>query len=520
MTVKVQAELTARDNLSPALSKVEREIQKFGASIESNTRGIRKLENGFENMAVKSLGLQGNIGMLADSLIEFAPGGFVGIAVLGGIAAIVTHFQTIKTEAENAKKEVINLQIEFLRLSGDIVGAEFRAATEKAKLQFKEEDRLNALKGRVEGLGAAYQGLAGQTGVASLLVGAALVYQSDKLRDAENGIGQLRQETMNASKVYTNAIDAERKKTEDAIKQRQKEAASRKTEIDLLIEVSKLRSLTIGEVNTLISAEGTMLSQLNSKNVSYETQIKLLTKLNAAQGAYVANLLKPLPPTPADTQAPARDRSFEVKPMSVSPIIEKKIADATAAQSKREAETADKLTQDRMAKFEPYANAATDALSAMSEALANGENAFTAFGRSAAASISGILKALAKQNIVEGLSALGKAFFAASNPATAGSAPGFFSAAGYHFAAAAAAGVGAGVAAAGASGGGARGGGVGGAGGVNNSNLGRSSTAGQGTVTINITGGGILDMNNIDTQRSFVRALESVTNKRAVILGV
>ena len=518
MTVNVDAKLTGTDNLSPVLGKVEREIQKFGASIESNTRGIRKLENGFENMAVKSLGLQGNIGMLADSLIEFAPGGFVGIAVLGGIAAIVTHFQTIKTEAEHAKKEVINLQIEFLRLSGYIVQAEFKSAVEKAKLQFKEEDRLNALKGRVEGLGAAYQGLAGQTGVASLLVGAALVYQSDKLRDAENGIGQLRQETMNASKVYTNAIDAERKKTEDAIKQRLKEAASRKTEVELLIELSKLRSLTIGEVNTLISAEGTMLSQLNAKNVSYATQIKLLAQLNALQATIKIEKRIPKDITkPADTETPSRkDKSFTVKPVSVSPVIEERFKQA---ERERQAQVQGAAAmEERMKKFEPLGTAATDALSAMSEAIANGENAFTAFGRSAAASINGILKALAKQNIVEGLSALGKGFFAASNPATAASAPGFFSAAGYHFAAAAAAGVGAGVAAAGAGGGGGRGGGVGGAGGLNDSSLG-STEMGQGTITLNLTGGSVLDMSNIDTQRSFLKAIETLTNKRAIVIG-
>jgi hypothetical protein len=171
-----------------------------------------------------------------------------------------------------------------------------------------------------------------------------------------------------------------------------------------------------------------------------------------------------------------------------------------------------------MQKFQPYANAAVDALSAMGEAIANGENAFTAFGRSAAASISGILKALAKQNIVEGLSALGKGFFAASNPLTAASAPGFFSAAGYHFAAAAAAGVGAGVAASGASGGGAGRGGVGGAGGLNDSSLG-STEMGQGTITLNLTGGSVLDMSNIDTQRSFLKALETLTNKRAIVIG-
>ena len=515
MTVKPLVELTAKDGISPVLGKVEKEIEKFGASIETNTKGIRKLENGFENMAIKATKLEGNMGVLADALIEFAPGGFKVLAIIGGIGAIITHFQKLDKQAEESKNKLIALDIEFLRITGDTVAAE-RKTFEVARTEFeKANDKVTELQSLVDKLTKSINepAIGDEPGIAAAM----LFRQKENLAEAIDAANIANKIKNNARATLDKAIKDEVKTRESERKQQEKDAASRKTEIDLLIEVSKLRSLTIGEVNTLISAEGTMLSQLNSKNVSYETQIKLLTQLNAAQGAYVANLLKPLPPTPpANTQTPASNRSFEIKPMSVSPIIEKKIADATAAQSKREAETADKLTQDRMAKFEPYANAATDALSAMGEALANGENAFTAFGRSAAASISGILKALAKQNIVEGLSALGKAFFAASNPATAASAPGFFSSAGYHFAAAAAAGVGAGVAAAGASGGGGRG--VGGAGGLNNSSLG-STEMGQGTITLNLTGGSVLDMSNIDTQRSFLKAIETLTNKRAIVIG-
>ena len=516
MTVAPVLELNAKNNITPVLGTIEKELQKFGASVEGNTRGIRKLENSFESMAVKSLGLQGNVGMLADSLIEFAPGGFIGIAVAGGIAAMVTHFNDIKAAVENSRKQVVDLRIEFLRLSGDVVGADLRAAAETAKRQFKDEDRLIALRGRVEALRLAYES---SSGAAAVLAGSAYMLEAGKLVKAEEQIFVAREATNNASKVYTNSLDTQTKKTKDLLEQKEKEDAVRKTEIQLLIELSKLRSLTGGEVSTLISAEVTMKDKLNDTNLSYQKQIDLLTQLNAVQATIKIEKRTPKDITkPADTETPSRkDKSFTVKPVSISPVIEENFKQR---ERERQAQvTGAAAMEERMQKFQLIAMVATDALSAMGEAIANGENAFNAFGRSAANAISGILKALAKQNIVEGLSALGKAFFAASNPATAAAAPGFFTAAGYHFAAAAAAGVGAGVAAAGASGGGAGRGGVGGAGGVNNSNLGRSSAAGQGTVTVNITGGGILDMNNIDTQRSFIRALESITNKRAIVIG-
>ena len=41
----------------------------------------------------------------------------------------------------------------------------------------------------------------------------------------------------------------------------------------------------------------------------------------------------------------------------------------------------------------------------------------------------------------------------------------------------------------------------------------------QGYVYINLTGGSLLDMSNIDTQRSFLKAIETLTNKRAIVIG-
>jgi hypothetical protein len=150
------------------------------------------------------------------------------------------------------------------------------------------------------------------------------------------------------------------------------------------------------------------------------------------------------------------------------------------------------------------------------EAIGQGGNAFGELGKAAKNAVAQAAGAEGRLAFGRGLAELAKAI---SNPVTA---PKSLAAAGKFFAAGAFLSTLAGTL--GGSGGrggagGAGGGGIGGAGGLNNSSLGQTG-AGQGTVTINITGGGILDMTNADTQRSFVRALESVTNKRAVILGV
>jgi len=105
---------------------------------------------------------------------------------------------------------------------------------------------------------------------------------------------------------------------------------------------------------------------------------------------------------------------------------------------------------------------------------------------------------------------LGEGFFAAANPFTAASAPGYFASAAKFFAGAALAGAGSRA----VSGGGAGAGGIGANGGAfNNSQLGRNNFSTQQPLTIVIQGG-LLDMSNPDTQRSFVGALETVSNRR------
>jgi len=164
-----------------------------------------------------------------------------------------------------------------------------------------------------------------------------------------------------------------------------------------------------------------------------------------------------------------------------------------------------------------YANAANDAFGLMFETIGSGGDAFSRLGQGISRVTAQLAKTKAAENIAFGVENLAKSFgfIALGNVASTAAAK---TAAVGHFKTAALWGALGGVAA-GASGmGGAGGGGMGGAGGLNDSSLG-STEMGQGTITLNLTGGSILDMSNIDTQRSFLKAIETLTNKRAIVIG-
>lgn len=517
MTVKTEAQLTAKDGISPVLDGVERSLEKFRIGVETNSRGIRKLENGFENVAIQATRLDGNLGMLADGLIEFAPGGFVGLAAIAGIAAIIKYFQDLDKQTEASRKHIQELDIEFKRLSGNAIGAQqdlvnianrdvLNARANVERLQ----QRLTAIRNEL-----ASPVIGGEEGLGGLA--AASIVTERQLKAAQVRLIELQKTARNSAQELKNTATQEEEKKRREEEQRQKEIASRKTQVDLLIELSKLSPLTAAQVTVLRTAEQNITNQLDNGNISLQQRINLLKQLGEITDAVLPNMLKPLPPMPPATTTQLPRPQGPPPVTSVDKATMDRIAASDRSRDLKTQEAAAGALESKMQELQPYFLAGVDAISAMSAALVTGENAFAAFGKSAVDSIRMILQSIARQNIVEGLSALAQAAGAAfKNPAAV---PGFLASAKLHFAAAAAAGVGAGIAGGIGARGGASGGGIGGRGGLNNSSLGQGG-AGQGTVTINITGGGILDMTNADTQRSFVRALESVTNKRAVILGV
>lgn len=189
---------------------------------------------------------------------------------------------------------------------------------------------------------------------------------------------------------------------------------------------------------------------------------------------------------------------------------------ATAAQQKI-TETQEKFIEQiqSTAKFDAIeigVNVLADAFSAMGAAIASGQNALNAFGKAAKQAIGQSLQILGREQLVKGLSNLASGFAAAAlGPIGGKSAKDFFKAAGFNFSAAALAGAG-GAALGGTAAGGGGGAGVGG-GGFSNSQLGRNNFSTQQPLTI-VVQGGLLDMSNPDTQRSFIGALETVSNRR------
>jgi hypothetical protein len=148
----------------------------------------------------------------------------------------------------------------------------------------------------------------------------------------------------------------------------------------------------------------------------------------------------------------------------------------------------------------------------MFSAIGQGGNALRNLGRGFGQLLSGLARSKVAENVAYAVENLAKAI---GNTAI-GNLPGAAlnkAAAAQHFKAAALWGVlGGGAAAAG--GGGV--GGAGGAGGFSNSNLGNTGGGGA-PIFITISGGGILDMNNPEVARSFVNALNTATNRRAII---
>jgi hypothetical protein len=150
----------------------------------------------------------------------------------------------------------------------------------------------------------------------------------------------------------------------------------------------------------------------------------------------------------------------------------------------------------------------------MGAAIATGTGALNAFGKAAKQAIGQSLQILGREQLVKGLANLASGFAASAlGPIGGKSAKDFFKAAGFNFSAAALAG-----AAGGALGGGASAGGGVGGGGFSNSQLGRSNFTTQQPLTI-VVQGGLLDMSNPETQRSFVSAMETVSNRRVRMVG-
>jgi hypothetical protein len=634
MTVKIQAELTAKDNLSPTLSEVQKTFEKFKISVEENNRGVRKLENSFQNFGTAATGLEGNIGKVADALIEFAPGGIAGVAAIAGIAAIILYFQNLGKATDEAKKKTGELYAEYLRLSGKIVEAENKVAEAANKKYSDAVDAAAKLRKEVVDLQTAIDTKHVNPDLALTAAQAiALLTKTAQLAKADAEAETAKQEAQNKGVVLQKAATTEYYKRITALLALQ--AANKLTAAqaqELAVDEKQLRTnVNIGtlDIYTRVEALSTLTAietqragkitkaaadekkrqddikaALKAVEDGYYAQIKALedladagkltldefitliqretelqqkvgdTNLSLEERARALNALAPLfartkkalddqtkaEKDPADAAKKAEEDkkkaleetfkyydklasviSGPVPELITAAMVQQAIdrialLQSTIADTRLGNGMMDETVQENIAKsigqigklktaledlpLTNFGNEFVKRIPEMSAAftelfsiIGQGGDVFFALGEAIRSSIAKAAQTEAASEFAQGLKSIAQGIFGVTGPN-----PLAFAAGAKHFAAAAAfAAIGGSIGRSGGSAGGG-GGGVGGSAGVNNSQLGSTQTA-QGTVTINLTGGSILDMSNIDTQRSFIKAIETLTNKRAIVIG-
>lgn len=576
--------IQGRDNASKPIDGVAGALSRMKVAVETNRGAQNKLEGALKNTAASAAGLQGNIGRLAQSLLAFGPGGLVGGAVTAGIAAIIFAFKQKKEQQEQAiassaslATALENQRLAYIKLTegveaynkaliqSNLGAAKTALDTANANIVLHEQEMRQRAERRAA-ISETPAGFAGEAGGAATRGRQAIT--------VEEALSQIRKEGKEKSKALLEAsttagtalINLQQQQNAAA---QAAAAASRKAEVqgekDKAAEIIKLRTETKTEFDRLFelsTANGVQLSEqssarlaeleqqyrniLNDTTANLEDRIvalkaietveknqaderkrmfderktefdKLLALSNAEvqlseeNKARLIELEQQYRNTLNDTNASLADRVVALQALATITSEQQKKQDAADKEAKNKA---GEQAQER----EELISRMSTGLEVMAVALVQGENAFQAFGRAAREAIVGELRNLAKKLKVQGLESLAKGYLAAANPLTAAQAPALFKSAATFFAGAAAAGVGASSLAAGGGGGG-----FGGRGGgfstFNNSQLGRNNFNTQQPLTVVIQGG-LLDMSNPETQRSFVGALETVTNRRVNFRGV
>jgi hypothetical protein len=490
MAQKTEVEIGVRDKATTELKGIAGAFEKMRVSVETNNKGINKLDNAFRGLGAQAASLPGPLGRVADALADFAPGGLAGGAALAGLGLIaiainnhIKNQEKIKEEQDKVSDSAKEQYLAYVKLTGgvELYNAELNK-TEAiiARNDIKKfTDQLVELEKKIRADATAIALFNNDMGAA----GGRVMTQST----LENALAQARRgnlaEYLQALRGLQQANTAFANATSNQTELENNQAKKRRDNANrALAEEEKLNRARRARAEALARIEKETLDELFAINMKYYEDLA-----NARQFS----------------------RQFISEDIGNQLKVNLGDVDKTILGIEEAAKKAQTAADERMKSIEPIVYGISDGFDTMIDGLMSGENAFKSFGQGARSAISGILKALAQQNLVEGLGALGKAFAAAANPLTAPSAPGFFKSAAQHFAAAAAAGVGARAV------GGAGGGGIGANGGAfNNSQLGRNSFNNQQQPLTIVIQGGLLDMSNPDTQRSFVGALETVTNRR------
>ena len=531
MAQKTEVEIGVRDKATTELKGIAGAFEKMRVSVETNNKGINKLDGAFRGLGAQAASLPGPLGRVADALADFAPGGLAGGAALAGLALIAMAFKHQKEKQEellkatdNAKKVNEDLRLSYIRLSGGV--EEYnkavlestiitsRDALNKAVAEltnyFNEVDAKARARAARMPTGAGFageEGAAATRGTQQLTLEERIAAQRQSIlgRSAARRI-ELEGKVVEAQAALNNALADKQedtaKRTEDAAADRAKaildaENARKKALQESLMEYQRLYDLNQSGL-PLTTQQQELLNQKTEqyKLIAFDTNASLEERIAAL------NILKQIE---ADRQKILDEQKRKEKELE----DERKKAEKERAD--REKKALEERIERQVREREELLSNLQIGLDIMTTALVQGDNAFKALGKGARESIAGILRSLSTKLKVQGLEAFAQGVKALTNPLEAPRAPGLFKSAALFFAGAAAAGMGsAGVAAGG-------GGGTGGfGGGFSNSQLGRNNFTTQQPLTIVIQGG-LLDMSNPDTQRSFVGALETVSSRRITI---
>lgn len=521
----VEVRIVGKDAASKEILGVGNTLERMKVSVESNRAGMNKLDNALKDVAQNALALPGPLGRLSDAFLEFAPGGIAGAGMIAGIGAIIlitkSYFDAAKQSEDITKKleqSIADVQGRGKEFNLDNLNKELRKLGEESESGWQKF--WYGSDGRLFGFGKSWEDqrkeLQTEINKTSDTIAKSLQAAQDRNRQAQREIGlaQAERAGRGPQERLKQAQDA-LVSAESALAVLQKSTTATQTQIVEAQATVSERQAALIRAETALRDDQTRRRSDQIERIRKQEEQASKEKLDREKllQSIIENGIKYL----EQQGRAAEDRRKQIGDM-IATDIQATIAqltsqvDAEIAKMEQAAKKAQEVSQERISALEPFISSAIGGLETMANALASGQNAFKAFGQGAVGAIRSILQALARQNLVEGLSALGKAFAAAANPLTAGSAGGFFASAKQHFLAAAAAGVGSGLLGGGRSA--AGGGSVNG--GFNNSGLG-GINGGASPIYITITGGGVLDMNNPETARSFVQALNTVTNRRAII---
>lgn len=527
----VEVRIVGKDQASREILGVGTALDRMKISVENNKAGLGKLDGALKDSATNMLGLSGTAGQLTKALIEFAPGGLIGGAVVAGVAFLANNFIKTAEAQEEARQSLMDYleganQLRFAQdqLNLPEVEAAYRniarqltlLSVELFEAETKSKQLAETLKGVLEFEAERPQGL-----LERLFIGAdptSVVYSANEIakitKDATEAFAESNRLLAEQANLMLQMQNIGMIQLDNDIKRYQS-----------LRSLQQLNRLSVDEQNELVFLTNKLVNFSNDLNVSAEVRLKSLNataditkraadeqkRLNdfteqtnrlyrEAEERAVSGFLQRM--------AAEKQRQQEVQGM-IEADIQKFAENLAATMDTSIAKLPSLDFSKQLASLTQIAFGIADGFDVMTNAIMNGENAFKALEMGARAAVRNILRVFAQEQIAKGIGAIGSALSATAlgNVASAGL---FYKSAAKHFAAAAAAGVASGV----VGGGGSNRGG--GGGGFSNSGLG-STPSQSGPIIITIAGGGILDMNNPETARSFVNALNTVTNRRAII---